>query len=44
MPEPAYSWAKKCYPSTMTLDQVVSLKIAGKITESEFNEIIGGNS
>lgn len=46
MPGNAYNWAKKCYPLTitMTLEQVTALKDAGKITESEFNEITGGNS
>ena len=43
MPEPAYSWAKKCYPTTMTLEQVTALYTAGKLTEPEFNEITGGN-
>ena len=40
----AYNWAKKCYPTTMTIEQVTALKEAGKITEAEFNEITGGNS
>lgn len=44
MPGNAYDWAKKCYPATMTLEQVMALKTAAKITEAEFNEITGGNS
>ena len=44
MPGNAYNWAKKCYPTTMTLEQVTALYTAGKLTEPEFNEITGGNS
>lgn len=44
MPGNAYNWAKECYPTTMTLEQVTALKEAGKITVEEFNEITGGTS
>ena len=41
MPGNAYNWAKKCYPATMTLEQVTALYEAGKITAAEFTEITG---
>lgn len=40
MSQTIFNWCKRSYPVTLTREQVDALYQAGKLTESEYNEVI----